>query len=457
MRRLIACCLVLINGGLGSSLAVAAQATLIVTVRTMGENGEEPLAGATIRVTDETVDKNGNTRSKPVASGRTDVGGLAVMTVPSGRYVVTVSADGYKPIRQDAHIVGGDASMFFSLYEPDEPEPLPEVRSGILSPAVVSGRVLTLAGEPLRGAIVSLSGVTEAARPSEDGSFRIVTRVPSEGTYTLKVQPSILPLLPAIPARIYVPDIEEHSVAVPVLPGHETGGVEIRLPAHQEFRLNVVLSDGTGHVPAEAKVDVHRPPTSVTSVKPDGMIVVRHGPRNSLGVRNPDGTFSFGPLPPGPVTIVAVDDRLNPDLVATARVEVEADGTNEAYLELLKGARLSGRVVFAGLTGPLHSATPLQVLAQASGAEGVSSGNPNGRVAADGSFQVSGLVGKRCVTLFGIPYGWRLAAIEHAGRNITNVPLTFELGQEISGVTFFVVPGFVVPGEKPSWASCPLE
>jgi hypothetical protein len=87
----------------------------------------------------------------------------------------------------------------------------------------------------------------------------------------------------------------------------------------------------------------------------------------------------------------------------------------------------------------------------------VSSGNPNGRVAADGSFQVGGLVGRRCVTLFGIPYGWRLAAIEHAGRNITNVPLTFELGQEISGVTFFVVPGFVVPGEKPSWASCPLE
>jgi hypothetical protein len=457
MRRVIAFWLVVINGALGSSFAVAAQSTLIVTVHTLGENGQEPAAGATIRVTDETYDTNGNVRVKQVAAGRTDVNGSAVLPLPSGRYVVTVSADGYKPTRDHAYLVGGHASMHFGLYEPAEPEPPADVRSESLPPAVVSGRVLTLAGEPLRGAVVSLSGVTEAARPGDDGSFRIVARVASEGTYLLKVAPSILPLYPEIPTRIYVPDVEEHSVDVPVLPGQETGGVDIRLPAHTEFRLNVALSDGTGHVPAKAAVDVYRPPSSVRSVRPDGMHVVRHGPRGGLGLRNSDGTFSIGPLPPGPVTVVAVDDRLNPELVATARVEVEADGTNEVSLELLRGASVSGRVVFAGLTEPLHSASPLQVSVQAYRGQGVSSGNSNGRVAADGSFRVSGLVGERCLTLGGIPGGWRLAAVDQAGRNIMNVPLTFDLGQEVSGVTFFVVPGPVPPGEKPSGASCPLE
>ena len=247
-----------------------------------------------------------------------------------------------------------------------------------------------------------------------------------------------LPSLPSIPERVYVPNIEGHSVTVPVLPNHETGGVDIRVPAREEFRLNVILIDGTGKVPAEAKVNVY-------SVG-----------RSGQGVRNPDGTFSAGPFPPGPVTIVAVDNPLNPDLVATTRFEVEADAPNDAYLDLLKGARLSGRVVFTGLTGPLHSATPLQVVAPAFSMEAVTSPNPNGSVAADGSFHVSGLVGKRCVGLFGIPYGWRLARIDHLGRNIMNVPMTFEPGQEISGVTFFVVPGLPGPGER-SWGPCPAE
>jgi hypothetical protein len=115
-----------------------------------------------------------------------------------------------------------------------------------------------------------------------------------------------------MPAVTYIPDIVEHSVTVPVAANHETAGVEIRLPAHPEFRLRVTLSDGTGRVPPGAKVKAYQPRTVVKYANPDGTFTVVYGPGGSVGYVDPDGTVSLGPLPPGPVTIFAtiLDDRV---------------------------------------------------------------------------------------------------------------------------------------------------
>ena len=63
------------------------------------------------------------------------------------------------------------------------------------------------------------------------------------------------------------------------------------------------------------------------------------------------------------MTVYAVNDRLNPQLTAMANVDVQPGALNEIHLELLPGARISGRVEFDGGTRPLWGAEPLRVRA----------------------------------------------------------------------------------------------
>jgi hypothetical protein len=60
---------------------------------------------------------------------------------------------------------------------------------------------------------------------------------------------------------------------------------------------------------------------------------------------------------------------------------------------------------------------------------------------ADGSFVLEGLVGDHCLLLYGMPHGWRLQRITHQGRDVTGVPMMFELGQEVGPVIFWVEAG----------------
>jgi hypothetical protein len=430
---------------LASGASDAAQTRVAVSVRMLGEFGEEPLAGAVVRFLPDTLGAPGT----PVASARTDLNGLAALAVPNGRYVVTASAEGFQTGRSHTALVGNDAVLGFVL-EFADPSVVPEVQARILSSATVSGRLLTLDGAPLlaAAAFLSANGVSGSTTHAEDGTFRAVAPVASSGTYTLRVTPSHVHVRNRPPV-IFVPDIDEYSISVPAVPDREIAIGDIRLPAHPEFRLRVTVTDGTGRTPPDAQVELFRPPTSVTYTNREGRIVTKYGPRGSSGLRDADGVFNFGPLPSGPVTVYAVDDRLNPQLAAMANVEVQAQGLNEVHLELLPGARISGRVEFAGRTRPLQGGDPLRVQAWVSGEYGYSSNDP-GLVGEDGSFQIGGLVGRRCLRVHGLP-GWRVASINHAGRDVTYVPFDLELGQEIR------VDILVVPGERHSEPRCELE
>jgi hypothetical protein len=431
MRRSIAVALITAGLLFASSLPVAAQTIVLVSVRTPGD---VPVPGARV----DFVPRTSDAPAKPVASASTDVNGQAVLAVPSGHYEVIVSAPGFERVSTAATLTGIDATLSFMIIDAPDGEPARRPTRG--SAAVVRGRLLTLAGDPVLGAAVHLSANGRPDGSSTtweaDGTFRTVAAVGLFQTAVLTIEPSNLPIKD-MPAVIFVPDAEEYSLRVPISPDGETDVGDIRVSAHAQLRLLVTLGDGSGRVPQDASVWVDRPRTSRTYRDRDNRTVIKYGPRGSGSWREPDGTFRVGPLPPGPVTVYAVNDRSKPTLAAMAKVDVQAHAANEIHLELLQGARITGRVEFAGRTAPLQGSGPLRVLAATSD-HGF--GSDYGLVADDGSFRITGLVGVRCLRVYGLPPGARVSAIEHAGREITNVPLNLELGQEIS-VNIFVVPG----------------
>jgi hypothetical protein len=238
---------------------------------------------------------------------------------------------------------------------------------------------------------------------AEDGTFRAVAPFVPSGTYTLTVTASGLPVQ-RMPPIIFMPDVDKVSIRVPVAPDQDMPVGDIRLPAHAMYRLRVTVADGSGRTPDEAKVEVYLPPTRTTYTNREGRFGVKFGPRESVPWREPDGSYNFGPLPPGPVTVYAVNNRLNPQLTAMATVDVQPGALNEIHLELLPGARISGRVEFDGGTRPLWGAEPLRVRAVAAGQLRNNSRDP-GLVAEDGTFQINGIVGRRCLRVDNIPGG----------------------------------------------------
>jgi len=149
-----------------------------------------------------------------------------------------------------------------------------------------------------------------------------------------------------------------------------------------------------------------------------------------------EGIARFGPLAPGEYRVTAISDGTSPRLAAFTHIDVQNQPV-EATLLMQPGARLTGRVEFDGLQRPLHSALPLQVSIKSSW----SSNDTNGRVGAERSFVLDGLVGEHCLLLHGIPFGWELRSITHQNRDVTRIPMSFEVGQDVGDIVFRVFPG----------------
>jgi hypothetical protein len=96
----------------------------------------------------------------------------------------------------------------------------------------------------------------------------------------------------------------------------------------------------------------------------------------------------------------------------------------------------------------LRGGMPLRVVSLAAGYEGslgYHADDPNGMVQMDGSFVLDGLLGERCLKLLNVGSSWSLQSITADGRDVTNVPLVFESGQEIGDVVFRVTPDDPIP------------
>jgi hypothetical protein len=149
----------------------------------------------------------------------------------------------------------------------------------------------------------------------------------------------------------------------------------------------------------------------------------------------PDGEFSMV-VAPSEYTLVAQNETG----VAIQHVTVGESDISGIQLTLVKGARITGRVVFEGLPPPASA----RVFVQASSPEAVEGVAMMRAVAArtqsvlsrpDGTFSLTGVVGRREITVNAqsIP-GWRLKSITAGGRDLLDLPLDFAGSEDLRDV-----------------------
>ena len=399
------------SSGAALDQAPSAQAQLDIMVSV----GSKPAPGAALIAAEEGL--------QHVASARTDQRGRALLSVRPGRYRVSASLEGHHMqvavARADS---GSSVSVRLALIATD-PFALVPPGSGL-----VSGRVLGTNGDAVPYATVTFDDQQYSSggadQTAADGTFRI--RVRAENAYDKVTVSGSAHIWSDIPPTVFLADRTTLQRSVRVQEKQETAGLELQVPTSPHYRVTVTLREELGGA----------------LVNPAIMLFGRNLHSNPL-VR-PDNTAVFGPLPRGPVTVVATADGRNGiRLAGVAELDVVDRPLDDVVLSLVAAARIRGRVEFQDRERQSPGGAAMLVLSSIPGRQPppIHSNDPNGRVAPDGSFAIDGLLGTRCLGMWNVPPGWQLAAILRDGRDITDEPIAFSPGERIDDVVLRLVPG----------------
>ena len=303
------------------------RALLYVTVRTTGDLRSQRLPEATVTIR--------TLREQVIATVRTDSNGRATLDLPVGIYDAIASATGFQNQTIHVEAFAGQAAIVFSLVPAPAMEPLSEREPAGFAHAAISGLVLTLQGEPVTNAVVTLTGPTydeTIVETAPDGSFRAVVSMPAPDGHP--------------PAITIVTDYAEVATPVSISPGFESKGVVLHVSSHPEFRLTVTVRDATGRVPPGTEVSASS--TWTGSVRESHL---------SVFPVPPDGAVTFGSLRSGSVTIWALTKTTTPSLAAATRIVIGDRPPDDVFMLLLPSARLTGRVEFSDSDQPIRRAS----------------------------------------------------------------------------------------------------
>ncbi len=155
----------------------------------------------------------------------------------------------------------------------------------------------------------------------------------------------------------------------------------------------------------------------------------------------PDGTFLFRNVPPGRYVIRArgETDRAGNSLFGRFSLDVQGRDIEHVRITLNPGARLSGRVDFAGRTPPDRDAFAA-VRLQAVAVDGVTFGDAlSDPIQPDGDFRFRAIMpGAHVLRVRGLPGGWGLQGVFVMGREVTDVPFSLDGGQQVSNVVVVI-------------------
>ena len=365
-----------------------------------------------------------------VVSAKTSADGRAVLLVPPGRYRISALLRGHHGQTGAVRADSGAVISLQLMVAAEDPHALTPPGFG-----VVSGRVLSLNGEPLAYARVTLReryGFAGGSMTAADGTFRFTARaqLSPDHRYEGFVVDRILPPPTDVSEIVLLPDRTEIAFPVQVREKQETSGLDLRVSTTPHFRVTVTLVGELGRVPNNA---------AVTLFSSD---------RTRIPFVRSDRTATFGGVGPGPVTAYATaDGSEGVRLAGIAQFEVRDRPVDDIVVQLVAGARLRGRVEFAVMfaagSAPPQILQPMRVLSTPPGqaSPGWGANEANGRVEPDGTFSLEGLIGNRCVHLVNIPAGWTLSGIVREGRHTTNYEMMFGTGEDVDNVVFELVPG----------------
>ena len=384
--------------------------------RVIDANTKQPIAGVEVRVFTFTA---GVPRSAAQTTGVD--GAFAFSDVAEGSYSVTTNALDYLPCFQTPDRPSGCSDVTVA-----RDQKRADIELSLTAAAIGRGRIVDRNGTPVSGAQVRLHVVNpphlESARAA-GANVRFLwgrgAKTRDDGTFELRgVQPGEFYLEADIPPvkgsmalpRVFYPGVFQHLEATPVefRSGLVADDLVIVIPSTQDNLLSVKVSSG---------------PLAIGDVRAS---LLRSAPLSARTIPlNEDGTGTVKGIMEGRHFVAArgwIKDR------AWAAFEMVdfVPPSREVSLQMVPAGRLSGRVVAQnGGVPPLEG-----VFVAAAWTHDDVEVNPMAPdqvgVAADGSFRLEGLFGRRTVRLIGLSPDWRLLSVMRGRSAVTagiDVPL----------------------------------
>jgi protocatechuate 3,4-dioxygenase beta subunit len=374
-------------------------------------------------------------------------GRFEIRDLNGGRYSLTASKGGFVTL-QYGQRRPGEAGTPIEL---SDAQVLDRLLIGLPRGSVISGRISDEFGEPIVNASVSAMryayvGGSRRLTPAgardttdDQGFYRLFGLSP--GDYIISASLRMGEVTDPGDelsgfAPTYFPGTPDATAAqqVRVALSQEQGGVSFALAATRLVRVwgQVLSASGTPHW------------GGMVSLSPIGG-AIGGGPARGPGFFQGngsriegDGSFWITNVAPGRYQLTARAGGR--DDAEFARMDVTVGGSEVGSLIVVTApsGRITGKVVTD--TGePLPAGSPpLQVVARAASADGSTvgqfgGGGGQGRVNADGTFEVGSVLDPRYVRIT-TPPAWTLKAVLVDGRDVTDLPVDAGPGEVVSGV-----------------------
>jgi hypothetical protein len=366
-----------------------------------------------------------------------DQGRYLVEDLPSGRYRVTASQAGYVTLsygqrrpaeasrsidvvaarptdRIDLALPKSGAIVVRLHDEHGDPASRFEIR--LLQYRLVNGeRRLTPAG---------LSGPAT----TDDRGYRRLFGLPS-GDFVVIAEMRLQPVTgsPTTYAPTFYPGTVDETEALPV---HVGAGQEVTIsfavqPNRPLAHLGGVVRGSDGNPLSQATVALTRIGTVPASTRGGGV----------TQRATPDGRFSFSNVAPGQY-LLTIGPGIAAEIVsyecASIPVTVGKDDINDLTVITESGGTIKGRFVFEGK--PPEKAAPGSLTLTSVSPFGLDPIRGRSISKNDWTFEVVGLLLPRAFRVMGLPAGWRLKAITHDGRDMTDTPVEFTHDRNLEDV-----------------------
>jgi protocatechuate 3,4-dioxygenase beta subunit len=310
-----------------------------------------------------------------------------------------------------------------------EGEERSDINIALLRAGAIAGRIVDDSGQPVSGIRLQLyhapggrAVVGAASHITDDrGLFRLFGIEP--GRYFLCTQPPVVissraadaGLRRRVPAAACHPSdtTGEFGQAITVVSG-DTGGLEIRMPWHQNRQMSgtVLTSEGS---PASGALVSARPVSGRARFE-----IVAPPARG-------DGRFIFSELAPGRYTLTARSTGSDPGAEwVTVEVDLTGEDAKDIIAPLHPPVITPGRITYDGQE-PTENRLPVIVVESA--APGVfPSHSSKPEITHDLRFEIRGRLGPQLVSVESLPTGWVVERIRYRGTDITGRATTFVPG-----------------------------
>lgn len=379
--------------------------------RVIDAQSGKPVEGAEVRLVDDTIEtETKEIRGRTVTtrtfmrSGKTlsgNDGQYGFDNIRDGVYRLFISHRLYLPSCRGPALVRSQCDVITLVTD----QRVDDANISLSPAAVIRGRVLDKDGRPMQGATVRaefanpMQQSANSAMSGPDGRFEIIAVPP--GSPLIRVDPGGGGLV--WHRVMYYPGVHERDAALPVtVDAGAQVEIEIRMREIPSATIRTTLSGPAGY-------RVRR----MTLANPDTRLL------RSMAV-DADGAASIDDLDEGRYVISATA-RAGSETLAAYQLIIVGTGEYHVPMYLEPTATVTGRVVaerggvppLNGVIVEAHWVASGNTKLDLTGPERVS-------LAADGSFSMSGLFGRRQVQLFGLSDEWHVTAVRAGRADVTS-------------------------------------